>query len=427
MATSVTDLDGLFKRVYGKKLVDLVPKSAYIQGRRGLEEANKIGKSFEFPVVVRNEQGATYAAPESGAFALNAASSMVTQNAVIDGSQLVLRGSLDYESAAKATAGGPKAFASATKTQVKSLMDSTRQRLEIANLYGQSPAGLGRTASSANASTTATVITFDADSFAEGMWAGQEGASVQFREFGDFTTLVSSGADSIFVVGAVGTNTLTVTGTATGIGALDTAIAANDQVIQFNGAYNAAGTAANEHAGLDKIITNTGSLFSIDAGTYSLWRGNDITVSGGITLELVNEANSTAVSRGLDMEVDVLVNPKTWNEILNDQSALRRYDSGSSSNKWTNGANGLSFESQNGRMNFVPHRFVKRGDVFIVPMDHLHRIGAQDVSFEIPGAPGQIFRHLEDSAGYEFRTYSNQAIIADSPAKFSKVSGYTVA
>lgn len=420
MATGVAQLDGLFKRVYGSKLVDLVPKAAYLQGRLPLQEAKKIGKQFEFPVTVQNEQGATYAAAESGAFALNAASSMVTQNAEVDGSQLVLRGTLSYEAAAKATSGGPKAFASATKTQVKSLMDSTRSRLEIANLYGQSDVGLARTASSSNVSTTSTTVTFDAASFAVGMWAGHEGAKIEFRQVGSLGTLVSSGADAIFTVGTVGTNTLTVTGTTTGIAALDTAIAANDQAVFFAGAY------LTEHVGLDKIITNTGTLFGIDAATYSLWRGNAETTSGNITIEAVNEANSTAVSRGLDSEVDVLVNPQTWNEILNDQAALRRYDQGSSTNQWTNGTNGLSFESQNGRMNFVPHRFVKRGDIFIVPVDCMHRIGAQDVSFEIPGAPGQIFRHLDDSAGYEFRTYSNQAIICDSPAKATKLTGFSV-
>jgi hypothetical protein len=423
MATTTTQLDGLFKRVYGDKLVDLVPKSAYLQGRLPLEEAKKIGKQFEFPVIVRNEQGATYAAAGDGAFDLNASSSMITQNAEVDGSQIVMRGTLDYESAAKAVAGGPKAFASATKTQVRSLMESTRNRLEIANLYGQSPEGLARTASSSNVSTTVTDVTFDADSFAVGMWAGHEGAQIQFRQVGSLGTLVSSGADSVFTVTAVepgGTaNTLRVTGTTTGIGALDTAIGSNDQAVFFNGAY------LKEQVGIDAICQNTGTLFGIDAGTYSLWKANNISDAVAITLEVVNEANSNAVARGLDGEVDVLINPQVWNVVLNDQAALRRYDSGSSTNQWTNGANGLSFESQNGRMNFVPHRFVKPGTVYILPIDCMHRIGAQDVSFEIPGAPGQIFRHLDDKAAYEFRTYSNQAIICDSPAKTTRLFGFT--
>jgi hypothetical protein len=422
MTTTVSDLDGLFKRVYGKKLVDLVPKAAYIQGRTPLTTANKIGKSFEFPVIVQNEQGATYEAPGAGAFSLNAASTMVTQNAIVDGYQLVLRGSIDYEAAAKAVAGGEKAFASSTKTQVQSLMTSTRCRIEIGNLYGQSDSGIGTAASSANTNATTTVVTLSAASWADGIWAGHEGAAIEFRELGSLGTLVADGPFT--VAGVDGANkALTVTGSSAGITALDAAIAAGGgtpHAIFFSGAYG------KEAAGLDKIITNVGTLFGIDAATYSLWRGNNKTVSGSITLEVVNDEVATAVSRGLDSEVDAIVSPTTWAAMLTDQAALRRYDSGSSSNKWTNGANGLSFESQNGRMNIVPHRYVKDGDIFVCPMSKLHRVGAQDVSFEIPGAPGKIFRQLENNAGYEFRTYSNQNMLAEAPAQFTKISGYTV-
>lgn len=419
--TVVSDLDGFFKRVYGKALANLVPEALYIQKMVPLKEAQKIGNSFEFPVMLRAEQGITYAAAGSGAFALNAASSLALQNAVVDGNQIINRGTLDYESAVKATSGGSKAFGSATKLQVKSLNDNTRNRLEIANIYGQSDRGVASTGASVNGSTTTTVVTIDTPDWSPGLWSSQESATIEFREIGDLANLVSSGADAVFVVTSVdiANRALLVTGTTTGITALDTDIAANDQAIFFQGAF------LNEHVGLDRIITNVGSLFSIDAAVFSLWRGNTFNAgAAALTFELVNTANSDAVSRGLDSSATVFVSPSSWNSILNDQAALRRYE-GSGVKTMENGASSIVFNSQNGTLEFVAHKFVKDGDVFIAPMESVHRIGAMDVSFELPGTPGQIFRHLDNAAGFEFRAYSNQALISEAPNKMTKMTNFT--
>src|SRR5690606_36099391 len=129
--------------------------------------------------------------------------------------------------------------------------------------------GLGVADSSVNTDTTHTVITMTAASWAPGIWAGSENAVIQVYKSAD-NALVSSGADSYFTINSVSyaNKTLTVSGTTTGIDALDTALAST-----ATGYIHWKGAKGKEPVGLDKIISNSGELFGIDAAVYALWTG----------------------------------------------------------------------------------------------------------------------------------------------------------
>jgi hypothetical protein len=49
-------------------------------------------------------------------------------------------------------------------------------------------------------------------------------------------------------------------------------------------------------------------------------------------------------------------------------------------------------------------------------MDEWSRIGSTDVTFKRPGKGDEFFRDLENSAGYELRAYSDQALFCAKPA-----------
>src|SRR5581483_4286645 len=134
--------------------------------------------------------------------------------------------------------------------------------------------GIGVTSSSANASSTSTVVTLTAASWATGIWAGMENCPLNFFKQSD-SSLVSSGTDAVFTISSIDVDNrkLTLTGSAAGIAALDTAILAGACDIFFDTARTDA-TTFNEMVGINKIITNTGTLFNISASTYNLWKGN---------------------------------------------------------------------------------------------------------------------------------------------------------
>jgi hypothetical protein len=424
MTTTVQDLDGLFKEVYEQSYRNLIPEAALIQRAVKFSTAQKIGKKFNAPVVVAAEGGFTYAAPDSGAFALNSAISMKTQNAELDASQIMLRAAMSDEAAYKSMAGDKAAFVEATSLQIENMMDSMGKRIELALLYGQS--GLGVADSSANVSATSTKVTLTAATFASGIWSGSETHEIQFFDKATGAR-VSSGADSNFTIAGIDpTNkAITVTGTATGITALDTALAAAGQADIFWRSARVSASVYNEMVGIDKIVTNTGSLFGIDAGTYSLWAGNTYAAAGALTFAKLQAAVALPVARGGLMEdVTVYINPTVWSSLLTEQSALRKLDSSYSQAQVDNGSKSIKFFSQNGSISVQAHPYVKPGDAFVLPLKHFKRVGSTDVVFGgIGTANGKIFTQMPDNAGFQYRCYTGQAVLCDSPAKALKITG----
>lgn len=417
-ATQTSDLDGLFKTVYGQEIINLMPEASKLVKAIPFSQEDKIGDHFEQPVALTYEHGYTYAAPGAGAFALRNSVSMKMKKAQVDAYQGLLRGQMDYETAAKAISGGPKAFRKATQLQVENMMESGTKRVELSILYGQS--GIGQTSASANASATGTVVTIATATWATGIWAGMENCVIQF--FTAAGALVSSGDDSKFSIVSVDVENrkLTLSGTATGITALDAAILAGTCDIFFDTARTDS-TTFNEMVGLNKIITNSGTLFNISASTYNLWKGNTFTCgSASLTLGKIIQGLSRPTGRGLNEKVTVFLNDRTWANVASDQAALRKLDASYKSDGVENGFKAITFYSQNGEVAIEPYNCVKEGEAYALPLKRIKRLGTQDISFNSLGEEGRIFRELSDNAGFEYRLYNGQSVFCETPAKLLK-------
>ena len=420
-------LDGLFKSVYANKIEDLIPRPMLLQQMIGFRTEDRIGKDFNQPVILSDEAGATYntqTLSSSAAFALNDAIGGVEQNAVITSSEIVMRSWLSYQQAARATSGGQAAFTSATELQVKNNLKSCKKRVELSLIHGGQGAaadgGLGTTASSTNASATTTNVVITAATWAAGIWAGLVGAELEFYDNG---TLVSSGTDAIFSVTSVdSTNrTLLMTGTATGITALDAAILADPTQVKafFRGAYG------EECVGLIEIAKNTGTLFNINAGTYNLWAGNSVTLTGAPTMGKFLGGLVDAVGRGLDEDGCLLVSPATWNDLNTNEAALRVYDSSWKRSESETGSTSITYYGQNGKVEVKPYLYMKGGEALFMVPEQCERIGSVDVTYEQPGRGGRIFFDIPANAGYEFRSYSDQCVYCKKPATLVYYSGFT--
>lgn len=419
MATTIASLDGLFKTVYGDKLENLIPETSKMVKLIPFSQDEKIGDHFEQPVILQYPHGVTYAAPNSGAFALNDPIAPQTKKAQVDAYQHLLRDSMDYETAAKASQGGEKSFRKATELSIQLMMESITKRVELDILYGQ--IGIGVVDSSVNTDATTTVLTLLTNSWASGIWAGMQGATLNFYKQSD-GTLVSSSADAIFTISKVDTKNrkITVTGTSTGISALDTAAAAGDLDIYFRGSKTA------QMPGLVKIIQNTGSLFNIDAGTYDLWKGNEYDSAGALTFGKIIAGLSLASGRGLDEKVSVFLNDRTWANVAADQAAMRKYDARYDEERAKNGFKAITFYSQNGEVELMPYNCIKEGIALAVPLKQIKRIGSTDITWKLPGGEPEnprFFRELADNAGFEYRVYSGQSVFVKTPARTLIITG----
>ena len=378
----------------GVKLLKLIP----------FKEDEKIGNAYHQPVLVSMEQGFTHAAASAGAFALNAAVPAVMQDAQVGAYQILLRSSLDYESAARA-ASSKAAFVKATELLVTNMKMAATKRSEIGVLYGQS--GLGIVAStSANGSDLD--ITFTAASFAPGIWIGSESMKLDVYN-GD--SQINTNAAVVVKATDIDNKKITVSGNATDLGNI-----AGTHTLYFYGAYG------KEMAGLDKIITNTGTLFNISATTYNVWKGNSYG-AGSATLSLakISKAISKAANRGLEEKTYCFVSNTTWADLMTDMAALRKFDASYSNNEMQNGSRFIKFFAQTGEIEIVPSIYVKEGEAFIFPKT-ISRIGSTDVTFNIPGMSEQFFLHLPSNAGYELRVYSAFSVFCPYPARMVKIT-----
>jgi len=275
-------------------------------------------------------------------------------------------------------------------------------------------------------SSTTAWYYIDRSQWSTGLWAGKVGAELQFYKDDD-TTLISSSTDAVFTISSIDPvyKRIGLTGSATGVTALIAVVQAD-----FNGGiyvyFNA--SKGKDFLGIDKIITTSGTLFDIVNTTYTLFKGNEYTASGALSLSQIIAATENAVAQGLMEDVCAYVPISAWNTLAATESGLRRYDSSYKNSIAENGIQKLAFYGANGKIEIEPHPIVKAGEVFIIPKKQFIRVGSTDVTFQTPGMDStEIFLQLPSNAGYEVRAYADQALLCMAPAKCTKVTGFTVA
>ncbi len=420
-ATAYTNILGDFKVKYADKIKSLVPEAAKFQKLVPFENAKKTGKFYAQPVVLNNESGFTYASGGNigTAYSLNDPIPMNMPEAEVSGSEITLNSAIPQGVITRAQNGDSASFEKATSLVVENMVESSAKRLETSLLYGGVGIGVTSSTTLSGSGATTSVVQITTASWATGIYAGAETSQVQFY---NGSSLVSSGADSVFTITAIDTAnfTITVTGTSTGTTAL-AALTATALNVYWNGSFG------NEMIGLDSISTNAGTLFNISAVTYNLWAGNTYTVSsGGLTFAKLQAAVAKPVQRGLNTDVVVLVNPNTWNDLQTDIAALRRYEG---SDKVTDsGSNGIKYFSQNGTMEIVPYNMIKNGVAYVFPKDRLSRIGSSDISFQTASLNGQSADYwwvLPSNNGIGLRTFTDQALFCDAPSHLVKITGIT--
>ena len=122
-----------------------------------------------------------------------------------------------------------------------------------------------------------------------------------------------------------------------------------------------------------------------------------------------------------------LLSPRTWANLCADQAALRKYDASYTESKSKSGFRSLSMYSQNGELEIMPHTIIKEGEAWILPVDRFMKIGAQDLSPNVPGRGEQYFDNATNSsgqslAGYRLMMFAHEAIICGAPALCTKVT-----
>lgn len=401
-----TTLDTMFKYKVAKEVNNLIPSHAILQSAvPKLSEAERTGRKFLWPVALTLENGVTYG--DDTAFSYNDDVAAAYDEIEIDSVPVVLKSRVAL-SAANRMANKESTFITSMSLRAGNMKESLMKRAEIECLYGKT--GIGAVGAVSDSSGTNTVTITDA-TFAPGIFGGLEGSLLEVRNTSG--TKINTNADLVLASVSVDNKTVTVTGNST-----DTAAISTTNIIYFKGAYS------NSMNGIDKQLTNTGSLFGISASTYDLWKANAVSVGGQLTMAKVLEGVAKAVGKGgLAEDCILILSSKTYEKLNSDMAALREYDSSYEPKKAENGFQGIKYRAQSGIVEIVAHPFCKEGEAFLLPKGCMKRIGAQDISFGF--GDGEYFEKLEGSAGYQLIAQYDWCILIDKPARCVKYTGIT--
>lgn len=398
----------MYKEIYGNDLNNVVPNSSIVYELIKFDEDSKLGDSYHQSVTLTNEHGFSYGGSSPTVTTLNAPIQATIKDTNSTGFEMIGRARLSYSAASRAQ-NSKQAFKAAWGTMLLNLRKASMKRLELTLLRGQ----LGLGAVSANSSG---VLTITDATWSPTTWAGMETAVL---EAWSATTASATQRNGDLTISAVSfaNKTVTVTGTSA-------AVVAGD-VLYLKGARTSTGF--NEGPGLVKIAQNAGSLFGLDAATYSLWGGNTKTSFGVPTMGRFLDAIGDAVDKGLEEKVHLLVPPKAWEVCNSDLAAQRIFDGTYSKEKAENGAQRICYYGQAGEIELRSHVYLQRGEWVAFPKAPYKRVGSADVGMGVPGTPDEreVFFHVQDAGAIEARTYSDQSLFCEGPSTSVYGSGMT--
>lgn len=435
-SVSTNDVVNLFKKVYGN-LRDLQPEDYMLQKDLPFSQKEKVGESYVEAMVLSSEMGFTLGGSGMEAFDLNPAVAGAVKQTTVQPYTVVLASVVPWGVLSRSAGGGERAFFDGTKHIVKNNLKSHGKVLEVMRIHGQSPALLGYvsyatqtyrgvaftngggTLSTVNGnitftggvSTAAQAILVAPGNFAAGIWVGSEGVTVEQVDYlGNvlaYGKLIGSDADQ----GVLFVDFTPVAATATsGSGSVRLAWQGQES--------------AKDMLGIKRIMTTAGNLFGIDNTKYSLWKGNYInqnpTGAGGtkFTFDSLQSGVASAVNRGgLDGDLSVYVNPRTWKTLISTEAGRRVYDKSYQTGEAENGMEAIMFYHQAGKAMIKAHRMVMEGDVMALHLDDWTRSGSAEVSFTVPGIDKEIIFPLENQAAMAFRSFSDQYIFGHAPAR----------
>ncbi len=406
-ANSASTISAWLKEIYADSLHTLVPEGVRLVKLVKFQSGEKeIGDKYVQPVALTHEFGFTVG---SGKFALNASVAATYAEAQVEGKNLLLRTQVSYDAMSKASS-SKKAFMKWSEQVVGNMTSSFTKRLEILHFYGGT--GLGTVSALSDSSGTNT-LTLTTATWASGIWAGSEG-----MELDAYTSTTKQNSNAALVVSVVDltARTVTVTGNSTDTAAIDVG-----SVLYFRGFYGA------EMNGIDKIVTNTGTLYNIAADTYALWKGNSYSAgSAKLTFKKIQQAIALAVGKGLDEKVTVFCSPASYADLNTDLAAMRKLDGSYSKDKGENGFESIKFYGVNGEIEIVPSIYCKEGEAFCVPLARLKRIGSTDVTMRMPGqAEDQLVLQVDGYSAYEMRLFYDGNLFCERPAWLVKITSIT--
>jgi hypothetical protein len=423
-AVDGSKLENFFKEIYQNGISSLLPDNIKLYKMIGFNSRELAGNAINAGVVVARSNGFTFGGQQNAAYKLGGVAPMQTRTASIKPNSIVLQ-ELIASTAATRGMSSAQAFTDVIGLVLENMMESFSSCVEQSLLYGGVTLAQFTSYTTSGLPTGQIKLRVTDPEWGVGNWVGFEKGVYNFVDKSTGLVLGSTdplSEDATAVLEYVDSDTydLTFSLNATGLAAV-VAVSASNLEIYRRGAYN------QDMFGLDKITSNTGTLFGISAAEFSLWKSVKYGITGSLTTGKLNQAIAKMVGKGLGEDIEMLVNPITWTDMAQDVLAQRMFDQSYESGKAVLGSAQLEFVSQSGRVSVIPHNMVKQGKAYLGPISkRMERTGSTDITMTQPGGMDgmdKIFIWSQLYHGFEVRAQSDQSLFTKTPGRFAVIDG----
>jgi len=414
-AGDLADVEKALKVNYDKEIHTLMPDECILQEKLEFarKELSSAGRSFNFPILAKNEWGLTLLGTTGAASDLNAASNAEIEEAEVKPFESWFYGRQSMTSSQRGSEAGKKSFVDMTTFKMKNLMTQHRRVTEIQLLHGTEDIGEVD-------SLASQVITLKARTSSPAMLSLLEGATIDVYQSNGSTLRQG---DLVVDEGGVdlspsdGKYTITVTGTTTGITSGDR--------IYLNGATSS--LTGNEMPGVNRLAAlTTGSVWGINVANRTLLKGNAVTSFGLATVAKILKQHVKTANRGGTGEYWLIVAPDVYQNLANDESAKQMFDSSYSENKFKTGAKSLELYTTTGqKLVLVGHPFQKEETFCMLEKSNIIRVGSSDHTMEV--GDQKLVRWKGGTNYAEFGSFTDQCIVLTAPSHNLSGVGATVA
>lgn len=428
----------ILKTRYGQ-LEKAVPTFALFQQRIKYESRAATGDNYTIDVVLQLPHGHTYNAQTSTlttGFALGDQAAGKSPQATVRNTEYMNRDFVSYGLISAAKNGNEASFASGLDLIVGNLNMSSRFALEELIAYGGRWIGevSGATFSDpapANSGANDLVIYVTKREWSAGIMSLRVGSYVDVYDttgtYPNYTvtaTKRNSGTCQITAVNTSGSNrqvtlTFSVAGDRAGVVETDVIVPAGTGTT----------AAPNWSLGIAQTAVTTafgGTLYGIASSSYPLWQSSVYNnASAALTWTQITNLVANFAAKGGMGAYTVVTSPWSYNDINNNQAALRQYTTGYGG-KFENGGSSLTYHGPSeGLLEIVPHPMVKAGEAFIMDFDKWLRIGSSEPTFELPGTGRWFCQQMPDNAAMQLRQWWAQAPMTFAPAALGYVYNIT--
>jgi hypothetical protein len=409
---------------YGDYLNPLPQVNTFREFLKFAKSSDRSGKQFRYPVQAAISHGVT--TDRTGtAFSLKPARPGVELEAILDGTDLIVRETFPYSAMLKARNGTSlQGDAAAYWDPMDKVMMTTLRSMELYNelmlMFGPGPSTTGLSNIGVIATVpvapgsgthwndaTHPIVQITNGSWSAGIWnAAGSGGGANSGMLVDIyqSNMTTSVATNIQVEGVVDPSLCQVQMT----GASAALVAAGHVIVP-------AGWINTTSVGMGGILRNTGMFANISATTNPFWRPRvQSNAFAAMSASKFLAYTAKLMANGGTNGLTAWCNPIVFNDIVSETVNNTRWNNGGDKVK-SQGSDGLEFMTAVGTVSLKRHPYMKQGEIWCLEPETCMRIGASDITFRGANGNEGFFLELTGNAGSEIRAMSQQAALLTNP------------